>query len=119
MNRCHDCPVPAGPPCRGEVLRHKCGDPRYRAYFVRRAETGEPESAPAPDAPPGDDLLANAESCPHRVPMPDDRRTGCGCRHLCTAGMGPKRRKGGVTLADCWACPIAPGTPRLHPPPIR
>lgn len=68
--------------------------------------TGEVTASPR--RPSSREILANAEACPHRVPMPEDRRTGCGCQHLCEAGRGPKWRKGGVTVLDCWACPIAP-----------
>lgn len=103
--RCDGCPVPAGLDCRGEVLRHKCGDPRYRAYFVNRA-TGS--SIAVPPRETDAELLDNAESCPHRVPFPPEESPPCGCRWKCLAGKGPARRKGGVLLADCWACPIAP-----------
>ena len=60
------------------------------------------------DGPADAELLANAESCPHRVPMPEAERTPCGCRWKCLAGRGPRRRRGGVLLSDCWACSLAP-----------
>lgn len=102
MSKCDNCPVPDPKECRGETLRVKCEDDRYRRYFLEIAE-GKRE-LPVPSA----DQLANAEACEHREPMPDERKTSCGCQWLCTQGLGPRRRKGGVTLQDCWDCPIAP-----------
>ena len=65
--------------------------------------------APGPEGDPSpEDLLANAESCPHFAPMPEGRKSSCGCQHMCKANLGPRRRKGGVLLTDCWACPEAP-----------
>lgn len=77
---------------------------------------------PTPVAGPSDAaLLDNAESCPRRVPMPEGRRSGCGCQHLCTAGKGPRWRKGGTTLRDCWDCEDAPrrSWPGGRPPDAR
>lgn len=54
------------------------------------------------------DLIANAEACPHRQPTPQDQRSPCGCPWSCSAGLGHPRRKGGVTLSDCWECDQAP-----------
>ena len=102
MSRCDDCPVPDAAECRGETLRVKCADDRYRAYFLEVAE-GRRELPVPPE-----DLLANAEACPHFAPMPEGRKSSCGCQHMCTANLGPRRRKGGVLLTDCWACPEAP-----------
>lgn len=69
----------------------------------------DPEPVPADDpaAPSGADLLANARACPHRGPIPEAEREGCGCARRCSAGRSP-RPNGGVTVLDCWACPIAP-----------
>jgi hypothetical protein len=80
MSRCEGCPLPAGVPCRGEVLSHKCGDPRYRAYFA-----GDP-APPAVPAPAG---------CPHL----DRPWPGCGC--------GDRRCLRDdliVSILDCLAC---------------
>lgn len=86
------------------------------------APTETPPASPRPTAPPPPprpsgpttaEMIANAEACPHRVPMPEGEASPCGCRWKCLAGMGPKRRRGGVLLSDCWDCPIAP---RITPP---
>lgn len=34
--KCPECPLSG--PCRGEQIPHKCNDPRYREYFVRRSK---------------------------------------------------------------------------------
>lgn len=68
-----------------------------------------PTAAPSPaPGPTNADLIANAESCPHRVPMPEGRRSPCGCQWLCAAEKSPRHRRGGVLLSDCWDCPVAP-----------
>lgn len=110
--RCDDCPVPPGLACRGEALRNRrCGDATYREYFVRFA------SSPPPPLPriPGPDLLRNARGCPSREPIPEGDREGCGCSMRCDAGRS-RRENGGVTVLDCWACPIAPRLSWPAPP---
>lgn len=108
--RCDSCPVPAGLACRGEALRHKCGDPRYRAYFLERA-TGEESPSPEAgrrrephsrwesllDLPPGHSArpTLRAALCPERS---DD---GCGCSEIRCAFWGRKR-----AAYNCLDCKI-------------
>lgn len=80
----------------------------WSAFLLGMAEPPPPTPRVVQRQSPDAELLANAEACPHRVPMPEDRKTGCSCRYLCEAGKGPRHRKGGATLQDCWKCPIAP-----------
>lgn len=51
------------------------------------------------------DGLALAAGCGEK--FPDGERQGCGCRIRCLRGRSV-RDNGGVTVADCWACPERP-----------
>lgn len=42
--------------------------------------------------------------------IPESERKGCGCTYRCLRGRSP-RGDGGVTAADCWACPERPEIP--------
>lgn len=114
--RCTRCPAGDGLRCRGESIRRFCelvasGRDDYRRFVADNPDHGPiPEAGPAPPAPGPDNeaLLANAEACPRRAPIPEAERTPCGCTHRCLDGRGPRHRKGGVLLLDCWGCPIAP-----------
>lgn len=102
MSKCKSCLVPARGRCRGEELgNRKCGDWRYVAYFLRLFRGTHKDHS--------FDLLRNARDCPHRKPIPEAEREGCGCSHMCTAEptRSPLPNRG-INVLQCWECDLAP-----------
>lgn len=95
---------------------HPAYHPAYVALVLRLAGHAPPDMPPAPvpvlpsGVGPSLDAIRRRELCPHYVPRRRFAESGiadCGCGlDHCRAGRG---RQGGVTLADCAACPDLPG----------
>lgn len=103
--KCADCPLPPGRPCRGEAIPHKCGDPRYRDYFVRL--DAEPELPSlgrqiAGFVSTGLDVLNGAMRGEPVTASPEEQQRRWGICKTCDHFRPSDQRCGGVEGCGCW-----------------